>query len=383
MIRRQLDITSYNNSLFLFGPRQVGKTWLIKNTLTPELYINLLNNEDYSRYSKSPSLFPKEVRAVKNTGPCQIVIDEVQRCPFLLDEIQLAMDENPNVQFILTGSSARKLKRAGVNLLGGRAITLHLHPFTAGELGERFSLAEALRFGALPKISLSENISEKMRLLKSYVEIYLKEEIQQEALVRNVPAFSKFLDLAAFENGNIINFKNISREVGSGAKTIKEYFQILEDTLIGFFLHPYVKSHRERIIAHPKFYLFDTGVVRALKGELSSELVEGSPPYGSVFEHFVILEIKKVLDYREREARISFFRTSDGAEVDLILEIGKNLFAVEIKSSNTPSISEVRGLRSFISDHKFTRAVCLCRTERPYLDGKIEFLNWNAFLNEI
>lgn len=383
MIKRQLELTSYNNSLFLFGPRQTGKTWLIKNTLKPDLYINLLNHEEFLRYSKSPSLLSKEVKAVRNAGRIQIVIDEIQRCPDLLNEVQLVIDEHPDVQFILTGSSARKLKRAGVNLLGGRAITLHLHPFTADELGERFSLAEALRFGGLPKISLSESPAEKSRLLKSYVETYLKEEIQQEALVRNVPAFAKFLDLASFENGNIINYKNISREVGVQAKTVKEYFQILEDTLVGFFLYPYTKSHREKIISHPKFYLFDNGVVRAIKNELSGDLVEGTFPYGSVFEHFVILEIKRALDYKERESKLSFFRTSDGAEVDIVLEIGGDVLAIEIKSSRSPSLSDVRGLRSFISDHKYKRAVCLCRTNRAYLDDKIEFLNWRAFLNQL
>jgi len=309
-----------------------------------------------------------------------VVIDEIQRCPELLNEVHLLMEEKPNIQFILTGSSARKLRHAGTNLLGGRAITLRLYPLTHEERGERFDIEEAIHLGTLPKIVLEKSEQGKARLLKSYVETYLKEEIQQEALTRNVPAFAKFLELAAYENGNLLNFKNISREVGVSSKTIKEYFNILEDTLLGFYLYPYAKSHRSKHVSHPKFYFFDCGIISALRGELSKRLVAGTPPYGDAFEHFIMIETRRILDYREREFKVSFFRTTDGAEVDLILELGDELWAIEIKSSDRPRLSDVRGLRSYIKDHKCAKALCVCQTPRSFVSGGIEFIPWRNFL---
>lgn len=179
------------------------------------------------------------------------------------------------------------------------------------------------------------------------------------------------------------NFNNVSREVEISAKTVKEYFQILEDTLIGFFLHAFTKSPRERLVLHPKFFFFDPGVVSTLKNTLSSPLVPSSFPYGNAFEHWIILEMRRILEYREREFKVSFFRTSDGAEVDIILEWEKGLWAIEIKSSSAPRPSDVRGLASFIKDHTFSRAICVCQTPRRYESGKIEFINWKDFLAEL
>ena len=382
MINRLLNLSQYKKSLFLFGPRQVGKTYLIKHTLSPVLFIDLLKQSEFIRYAKDHSLFGKEVAALHNKECC-VVIDEIQRCPQLLDEIQLIMGDSPGIQFILTGSSARKLRYSGVNLLGGRAITLHLYPLTYEELKDNFLLNEAIRFGTIPSIVLEKDQQNKIRLLKSYIETYLKEEIQQEALTRNIPAFARFLELAAYENGNILNFQNIAREVGIHSKTIKEYFNILEDTLLGFFLYPYVKSHRTRIVSHPKFYFFDRGVVAALQGNLSQELVMGTFLYGKVFEHWVILEIKRLLDYYEKEVKMSFFKTTDGAEVDLLLEMGDKIWAIEIKSSSEPQLSDVRGLRSFIKDHKCDRALCICQTPRPFKASNIEFIPWKDFLQQL
>lgn len=382
MIPRTINLSSYKNSLFLFGPRQVGKTYLIKHALSFDLFIDLLKHSEFLRYARDPSILTREVEALKKEK-CRIVIDEIQRCPGILDEIQLIMGDKPGIQFILTGSSARKLKRAGVNLLGGRAITVHLHPFTYEELGDRFVLDSALCFGTLPAIVLADSKEDKIRLLKSYAEIYLKEEIQQEALTRNIPAFSLFLELAAHENGSILNFQNLARETGVHSKTIKEYFCILEDTLLGFLLYPYAKSRRTKIVSHPKFYFFDCGLARALRGEVSGNLVRGTAPYGRVFEHWVMLEAKRILDYYEKEAKMSFFKTSDGAEVDLILETSGGIWAVEIKSLQEPRLSDVRGLRSFINDHQYTRAICACLTPRAFTAGKIEFLPWESFIQQL
>lgn len=383
MIPRTLNLSAYNNSLFLFGARQVGKTYLIRHTVSFDLFIDLLKHSEFLRYSRDPSILTQEVEALKKEK-CRVVIDEIQRCPGILDEVQLIMGQKPGAQFILSGSSARKLKRAGVNLLGGRAITLHLHPFTSEELGDRFSLDHALHYGTLPAIVLANSREDKIRLLKSYVETYLKEEIQQEALIRNIPAFSMFLELAAHENGNILNFQNIAREAGVQSKTVKEYFHILEDTLLGFLLYPYAKSQRTKIVSHPKFYFFDCGLVHALKGELSNDLMRGTALYGKAFEHWIILETKRFLDYYEIEAKISFFKTTDGAEVDLILETaGGGVWAIEIKSSREPRLSDVRGLRSFIKDHSYARAICVCLTPRSFIADKIEFLPWESFIRQL
>ncbi|MFQ5680879.1 MAG: ATP-binding protein [Candidatus Omnitrophota bacterium] len=382
MIKRTLNLCKYKNSLFLFGPRQVGKTYLIKHTLSPDLFIDLLNHREFLRYAQDVSILSQEVAALRKEKIC-VVIDEIQRCPQLLDEVQMLMGSREGVQFILTGSSARKLKRAGVNLLGGRAITLHLHPFTYEELGNKFSLKEVIHFGALPNIALEKDRQSKIRLLQSYVETYLKEEIQQEALTRNIPAFARFLELAGHENGNVLNFQNIAREVGVHSKTVKEYFYILQDTLIGFFLYPYTKSHRKKLLSHPKFYFFDRGVVTALKGGLHQELKQGTALYGDAFEHWILLEIRRLLHYYEQEAKLVFFRTADGAEVDLILEWTGGLWAIEIKSSTQPRLSDVRGLRSFIKDHSYSRALCICQTPRPFIIGNIEFLPWRDFMEQL
>ena len=373
MIKRSLRLPA-KYSVFLFGPRQVGKTHLIRQTTSPDLYIDLLLHENFLRYGQTPEILRKEVAAIGTKQPL-VVIDEIQRCPELLNTVHSLMESDQAPRFILTGSSARKLKRKGANLLAGRAITMRLHPFTHEELGQSFSLEDSLRFGDLPKISLEKNPQDKARLLRSYVETYLKEEIQQEAITRHVLAFAHFLDLAAFENGHVIHFSNLSREVGVDAKTIRSYFQILEDTLVGFLLQPYVKSIRSKLVKHPKFYFFDRGVVSALQKTLFQGLVAGSPPYGDAFEHWVLLETRRILDYREREYGCAFFRTADGA--------GEEVWAVEIKAGSQPRPSELAGLRSFRKDHKVDRSLCVCQTPRRYAEEGIQFLPWREFMQSL
>ncbi|QQR79804.1 MAG: ATP-binding protein [Deltaproteobacteria bacterium] len=253
MIKRSLDLTNCNKSLFLFGPRQTGKTSLVRSLFKPDLQINLLRTSEFIKYTKDPSLLRKEVEALPQSKHIIVFIDEIQKCSEMLNEIH-ALIEDCKVQFILTGSSARKLRQKGVNLLGGRALTYHLFPLTHEELQEKFSRENILHYGSLPSIILEPKDSQKKGLLRSYVETYLREEIQQEASTRNIPAFARFLELAGFENGHILNWSNIAREVGVHASTIKEYFQILQDTLLGFYLDPYSKSVRTKIVSHPKFY---------------------------------------------------------------------------------------------------------------------------------
>ncbi|MBI4667978.1 MAG: ATP-binding protein [Elusimicrobia bacterium] len=380
-IPRTLKINQ-KHSVFLFGPRQTGKTQLIKNSVSFDLFIDLFRHDEFLRYAKNPSILRKEVAALNKKQPL-VVIDEIQRCPDLLGEVQGLIESELRARFILTGSSARKLKNKGVNLLGGRAVTSRLHPFTCEELGDRFNLNESLRFGDIPAVCLESDQADKARLLKSYVETYFKEEIQQEALVRNIPAFARFLELAGFENGNVLNFSSLAGDAGVDAKTIRAYFQILEDTLIGFFLAPFTRSRRAKLIKHPKFFFFDCGVVCALQRTLSQELIAGTPPYGRAFEHRIVLEIKRLLDYRERDWELNFFRTADGVEVDLILAPGRDIRAVEIKSSAMPRSSDLGALKSFKRSYPEAKCFCVCQTPRSYRDNEIEFVPWQEFLSRL
>jgi len=374
-----LNLADFKGSLFLFGPRQTGKTYLIENTISPDLYINLLDYDSFIRYSTDHSLLVNEVNKLARDNAL-VVIDEIQKCPELLNSVHLLIERKKNVRFILTGSSARKLRGKGVNLLGGRATLVHLYPLTQQELKGLFILDEALHYGTLPKIYLENDAREKMRLLKGYVETYLRTEIAQEALVRNLPAFTRFLELAAAENGQVLNFQKIAREIGINSKTIKEYFQILEETLIGSLVYPYKKLTRRRLISHPKFYFFDCGIVTVLKRELQKELIKSTTEYGRAFEHWVFTQIKAAIDYYELEATLSFYRTADGAEVDFIVEIGNQAWAVEVKAAQSPEAASLGGLRGFLKNNPLAKGFCVCRTPNPYADGNIEFLSCDDFV---
>jgi uncharacterized protein len=371
-------------SFFLFGPRQTGKSTLIKNSFNERnsLYYNLLLEKEFLRLSADPSLFREEV---ENLDPKikHVILDEVQRVPKLLNEVH-SLIENSKIErfFILSGSSARKLKKGQANLLGGRAWTRYLYPFSYKELGTDFALKKVLRFGSLPGIYLEENeIAEEK--LESYVETYLTEEIKAEALVRNIGSFNRFIKLAASESGNLLNFSNISREAGTSNQSIKEYFQILEDTLIGFFLNPYSKSIRSRLVKHSKFYLFDTGVKNALLKRHREYPEEKTYEYGVLFEHFIINEIIRLNKYLKKDFEFSFFRTSNGAEVDLIMESpdGK-ILAIEIKSSENPSSGDLRGLFSFKEHETKARLICVSRASKKRLSKSIEIYPWREFLDE-
>lgn len=377
-----LNLATPKSSSFLFGPRLTGKTFLIENTLQPDLFINLLDYDSFMRYSTNPSLLVKETNKLTQARAL-VVIDEIQKCPELLNSVHLLIEQKKNVRFILTGSSARKLRKVGVNLLGGRAITMRLHPLIEEELKDLFVLDDILHYGALPKIYLENDQIEKAKVLKSYVETYLREEIAQEAMVRNLPAFTRFLELAADENGNIINFQKIAREAGIHSKTIKEYFQILEDTLIGRMIYPFKKLTRRRLSSHPKFYFFDCGIVTVLKRGLQKELLRSSTEYGRAFEHWVFTELSAALDYYELEAKLSFYHTADGAEIDFMIEKGNDLWAVEVKASPNPDLSSLRGLRGFLKDCPEAKGFCVCATPRPYVDANIEFLACRDFVQLI
>ncbi|PIS48072.1 MAG: ATPase [Elusimicrobia bacterium CG08_land_8_20_14_0_20_51_18] len=378
MIKRRLN-PPLNKSFFLFGPRQTGKSTLVKSVFNEKdsLYYNLLKSDEYMRLVSRPSVFREEVLTAP-AGKKYVIVDEIQRIPEILNEIHYILESvsDPPV-FCMTGSSARKLKRGGANLLAGRAWTFYLHPFTHAELGRSFSLEKALRTGTLPPAYLENDAESSGRTLKSYVDTYLKEEVGAEALVRNLDRFARFLPVAASENGNILNFSAIAQATGLTYKTVQEYFQILQDTLMGFFLTPFAGSPGRQVVKHPKFYFFDTGVQRAASGRLSVEPQRGTREYGFLFEHFVICEILRFISYGENDYSAHFYRTKSGAEVDLVIETPeKKIFAIEIKSSGSPENHGLNGLKSFSEIFPKAELYCVSTADKGRKIGKINIIPW-------
>ncbi|MDD5657653.1 MAG: AAA family ATPase [Elusimicrobia bacterium] len=357
-------------SFFLFGPRLTGKSTLLRQTFAGQdvLSLDLLHPSVHQKYLAEPEALIREIEA--GNGKYQrVVLDEIQRVPALLDVVHHLM-ESPlgrRLQFIMSGSSARKLKRAKANLLGGRAWALELFPLTHEELGRNFVLDKALAYGTLPKIYAAQG-EEKEEDLRAYVETYLDAEIKAEALTRNLGAFIRFLPMAAAESGHIVNASNIGREVGVAYKTVQEYFQILEDTLLGFWLEPFAKTVRKRMSKQPKFYFFDTGVLRALKKTLKVPLERASPEFGDLFENFFINEVRRLNSYHRLDLALSFYRTEAGAEVDLVVQRpGKSWLAMEIKSTQRPAAALCSGLLSFAEVVPGAELVLACRVEQPQL----------------
>lgn len=378
MYKRELKVGK-KYSFFLFGPRQVGKSTFLKQEFKePEtLYYDFLKNEEYIKYSSDTTLFRKEV-IHRNKAKKYIIVDEVQRIPEILNEVHYLLEniDNPPL-FCLSGSSARKLKRFDSNLLGGRALTLYMYPLSYREIGNDFNLEKALGFGTLPKIYSEENLELCKDLLRSYTETYLQQEIKAEALIRNINSFIRFLKIAAENNGEIINYTNIGRETGNDRNTVKEFFQVLEDTLIGFYLFPFSKSARKRLVSHPKFYFFDTGVARALQGKLNLDIQSGTSEFGKVFEHFLILELIKFSKLHKKDIEFSFYRTSAGAEVDIIIEVPrKQRYAVEIKAGSNPSLSSLKGLKSFLDIDSKAKLICASCVTKRFVDSGITFVPW-------
>lgn len=385
-LNRLLRLPINHSGVFLFGPRQTGKTTLVRKAIKDHkvFEINLLLNETYLKYKTKISLFKEEIEYfIEKERKGIVFIDEIQKLPEMLDEIHYLIEKyKGRISFILTGSSARKLKKVSTNLLGGRAWSFYLFPFTYQELTKYFSLQNALKYGSLPAI-LNLNKTDTIRTLNSYTNTYLKEEIINEALTRNLNAFSKFLDIAADSSGEIVNYSNIARETGVASKTIKEYYQILEDTLIAFHLEPYIRSRRKRLVEHPKYYMFDIGVINAICGRLEINLKAQTKIYGKLFEHFIILEINRLIHYFEKPWKIYFWRTSHGAEVDLIIEKSKDtIYAVEIKSSEYVASKELTGLKQFAAVYPKAKLFCVCRTEKPYRQNNISILPWKIFIEE-
>lgn len=357
---------SEKQSLFLFGARGVGKTTLLKSLtwLKDALMINLLEAKTENHFARNPDALGDIVRALPNNEP-YVIIDEIQKLPKLLDIVH-DLIETTNKIFILTGSSAKKLRHGGANLLAGRAILYNLYPLTYLEVGEKFNLGHAVQYGMLPKPFEFTNDIEKQLFLETYVNLYLKEEVWAEKYVRDLAPFRHFLEVAAQSNGKKINISNIAQDVGVSDYTVQDYFSILEDTLIGYYLHPFQHSFRKRLSKKPKFYFFDTGVVRALTRQIEIPLIESTSAFGDAFEHFIINQCIQLASYRHRNYRFTYLATKDDAEIDLVVERpGQKILFIEIKSSIMVENRHLSTLKTLAQDFGDCEAICLSRD--PYI----------------
>jgi predicted AAA+ superfamily ATPase len=370
-----------SDTFFLFGPRGVGKSsWLERCFGNAPLQINLLKSTDFLKYKRSPSILADEASAL-NRGDW-IVIDEVQRLPELLNEIHALLgDRKRELRFALTGSSARKLKTADANLLAGRALTRKMSGLSILEMEGAFDLKRALRFGTLPAIQAPSDDTERVDRLDAYVETYLKEEIQQEALVRNLDSFFRFLSVAALFNAQTLSVSNVARDVGVSRSTVQGYFDILIDTLLGWYLPAFKLKAKVKEISHPKFFFFDCGVQRALLGEHRN--TPSRSELGHLFETFVLNEIRMLTSYLSIGAEMAYWRTEAGTEVDLIWHRGKNRIGFEIKSTDRWLPEFNRGLETLLKDRKIKRAYGIYAGERPLKQGKILILPYRQALQKI
>jgi predicted AAA+ superfamily ATPase len=371
MIPRLLNIRDLvsDRSYFLFGPRQTGKSCLVRETLKDCKVYNLLDSETFLKLSQSPSRIRQELRPQDRI----VVIDEVQKLPEVLDEVQLMIEEK-GVRFLLTGSSARKLRRGGTNLLGGRARVRYLHPLVCEELGDAFDLVRALDIGLLPSIYFSDAPHED---LLSYAGVYLQEEIAAEAVVRNVPAFSRFLTVAALSHGQIINQTNIASDAQVPRMTVHEYYEILKDTLLGMEVPAWNRTVKRKPLSTSKFYFFDIGVARFFQRRKGLQL--GSTESGEAFETFLFHEMRTYLDYG-RGGEICYWRSTSGFEVDFVL---CDTAAIEIKAKSNVANHDLKGVRALKEEAglKYYMVVSLEETPRT-IDG-IEILPWRLFLRRL
>lgn len=373
-IQRTLDLMSLlkKKSYFLFGPRGTGKTYLIRQQLSASIpVINLLRSEIYLRLNNRPEELESIITAYKDYSI--IVIDEVQRIPLLLNEVHRLIEER-QIKFLLTGSSARKLKRGGANLLAGRAREAKLLPLTYHEI-KNFNLQHYLLYGGLPMIYLSDEPRED---LYAYIDTYLKEEIIAEAVVLKLQAFSRFLEMSAITSGTMINYANISNDVGISASTIREYYGILEDTFLGFSLPAYTKTKKRKAISTAKFYYFDLGVKNVL-AQIDS-LPLNTDVYGGLFEHFIALELRAYLSYRRLRKPLCYWQSKNGQEVDFI--IGDDI-AIEVKSSNNIQEKHLKGLKIFAEEALCEKYILVSQDKINRQQGNIMIVYWEDFLTAL
>ncbi len=360
-----------NKSFFLFGPRGTGKTTWVKATFPNAVFIDLLESELFIGLLANPQRLEMYIPRDFNNW---IIIDEIQRIPELLNEVHRLI-EKYKYKFILTGSSARKIKRKGFNLLAGRALTYAMHPLTATELGKTFDLEYLLNHGGLPSVYAG---NEAKKYLASYVKTYLQEEIQFEGLTRNLGAFSRFLEAASFSQGSVLNISAVARDCAVERKVVENYFSILEDLLIAYRIPVFSERAKRRMIAHPKFYFFDTGVYRTIRpmGPLDRpEEVEGM-----AYETLVFQELNAINSYLESGYKMFYWRTADDMEVDFVLYGNKGILAFEVKRTAKVSREMTRGLRAFLKAYPMAKAYLIYGGERRLRDDNIEIMPINDFL---
>ncbi|MCK5820404.1 MAG: ATP-binding protein [Bacteroidales bacterium] len=371
----QIDLPP-GQSAFLWGPRKTGKTTFLRQRFPDSLVFDFLQTDRFLAFSNRPSLLREQLAAASEEQLRHpIILDEVQKVPMVLDEVHWLI-ENRGLSFILCGSSARKLKRGRANLLGGRAWRFEMFPFVSSEL-DSYNLLDVLNKGMIPSHYLQHDAR---RSLKAYVQDYLKEEVFAEGLVRNLPAFSRFFDSMTYSHGELTNFLNISRDCGIDSKTVKEYYQILVDTLMGVFIHPFKKRQSRQVITRsPKFYLFDTGVAGVVTKRVLSE--EKGEIFGKAFEHFILLELLAYRSYKEKDFEIEFWRTKSGIEVDFIL--GNGEMAIEVKGKSQIVSKDLRPIRSFRDEFSPKEAIVVCNEPAERIVDNIRIVSYRIFLEKL
>lgn len=369
-IERIIDLNALlaNKSHFLLGPRQTGKTSLLRHTLKDARVYDLLDSSLFLVLSRNPGRIAEEL----SPGDRLVVIDEIQRLPELLNEVHRLIEER-GVCFLLTGSSARKLRRGGINLLGGRARTKYLHPLTYKELGEHFDLLTAIDRGLLPAIYFSDDPQAD---LQAYAGSYLQQEIVAEGATRNIPAFSRFLRVAALCNATIVNFSNIANDAQVARTTVYEYFEILKDTLILYELPAWRKSKKRKPLASSKYYFFDVGVAAILQ---EREFRAGTPEFGEALETYIMHELTSYSSYVSGE-RLYFWRSTSGFEVDFIIE---DHTAIEVKAKQNLSPNDIKALRMLAEEKKLKRYICVSLEPRKRKAGEVLILPVRAFLESL
>lgn len=376
MIERIFKVPDvYDDSVFLFGARQTGKTTLLMNLFPNSMFYDLLENNTYERMRRNPSLLRQEL--TNATEGTVVIIDEIQLIPELLNEVHWLIVRQ-GIHFVLSGSSARKMKRKGVNTLGGRAVRNVLYPLVSAEIPD-FDLIRAINHGMLPKLYLTGNEKLLKKRMQAYISVYLREEIIAEALVRKLSSFNRFLEVAALTNGEIVNYKNLAQDCGIDAKTVKEYFTILEETLVGYMIPAFTKTMKRRVNQSPKFYYFDVAIPNYLLHRHNMQ--PGSDDFGHAFEHLMIEELIAYIGYNDIEKRLSYWHTYDGYEVDAVL--GDAEVAIEFKSSSEVQSKHLKGLKAFSEEHPEARLIIVSMDVAPRLFNGVEVMPAMHFLNEL
>lgn len=363
-------------SFFLFGPRGTGKSTLVKRAFKDALYLDLLDPEVFRIYSANPERLRERLLAVPEVAT--VVIDEIQKIPELLGLVHSLVEQRKKWQFILTGSSARKLKRTAVDLLAGRALLCRLHPFMAAEMGRRFSLDLALSVGLLPIVIDSDSPE---RVLQTYAALYLREEVQMEGMVRNIGNFSRFLETVSFSHASLLNVANIARECQIERKVVEGYLSILEDLMLGYRVEIFSKRAQRALVSHSKFYLFDAGVFRSLRprGPLDRpQEIDGQALEGLVAQH-----LRAWIDYSNSDFTLHFWRTRSGVEVDFIVYGSKGISAIEVKNSSRIQPQDIKGLRSFKEDYPESKVYLLYRGKERLMKDGVHCLPCGEFLQAL